>query len=253
MKKIWKCCLFVVSVFLLVVGAVWHLPEIVTVSNNVYGKELPIQSVETEEKKAVLTFECAWDHSSIKDILEILEDHNVRAAFFVTGDWVKQYPEDVRRIVQGGHDIGNHSATHRNMVQLEKEEIEKELKETHQAVKELTGKEMKFFRPPYGAFNDTVILTAKEGGYLTVMGNIDSMDWKDYGAKTILRTVMEDKELQGGSIIRLNSEAKYTKEALPKLIEILEREGFRLVPLSQLLYEEAYHLDVKGRQIPDDR
>lgn len=253
MKKIWKCCLFVVSVFLLVVGAVWHLPEIVTVSNNVYGKELPIQSVETEEKKAVLTFECAWDHSSIKDILEILEDHNVRAAFFVTGDWVKQYSEDVRRIVQGGHDIGNHSATHRNMVQLEKEEIEKELKETHQAVKELTGKEMKFFRPPYGAFNDTVILTAKEGGYLTVMGNIDSMDWKDYGAKTILRTVMEDKELQGGSIIRLNSEAKYTKEALPKLIESLEREGFRLVPLSQLLYEEAYHLDVKGRQIPDDR
>ena len=87
----------------------------------------------------------------------------------------------------------------------------------------------------------------------TVMGNIDSMDWKDYGAKTILRTVMEDKELQGGSIIRLNSEAKYTKEALPKLIESLEREGFRLVPLSQLLYEEAYHLDVKGRQIPDDR
>lgn len=166
---------------------------------------------------------------------------------------MKQYPEDVRRIVQGGHDIGNHSATHRNMVQLEKEEIEKELKETHQAVKELTGKEIKFFRPPYGAFNDTVILTAKEGGYLTVMGNIDSMDWKDYGAKTILRTVMEDKELQGGSIIRLNSEAKYTKEALPKLIESLEREGFRLVPLSQLLYEEAYHLDVKGRQIPDDR
>ena len=85
MKKIWKCCLFVVSVFLLVVGAVWHLPEIVTVSNNVYGKELPIQSVETEEKKAVLTFECAWDHSSIKDILEILEDYNVRAAFLSLG------------------------------------------------------------------------------------------------------------------------------------------------------------------------
>ena len=82
-----------------------------------------------------------------------------------------------------------------------------------------------------------------------MMGNIDSMDWKDYGAKTILRTVMEDKELQGGSIIRLNSEAKYTKEALPKLIESLEREGFRLVTLSQLLYQEAYHLDVKGRQI----
>ena len=85
MKKIWKCCLFVVSVFLLVVGAVWHLPEIVTVSNNVYGKELPIQSVETEEKKAVLTFECAWNHSSIKDILEILEDHNVVLLFLSLG------------------------------------------------------------------------------------------------------------------------------------------------------------------------
>ena len=170
MRKNRKYSLLVAGSLLLFIGGLFCLPGEITVSNNVYGKELPIQSVETEEKKAVLTFECAWDHSSIKDILEILEDHNVCAAFFVTGDWVKQYPEDVRRIVQGGHDIGNHSATHRNMVQLEKEEIEKELKETHQAVKELTGKEMKFFRPPYGAFNDTVILTAKEGGYLTVMG-----------------------------------------------------------------------------------
>ncbi|MBS4980547.1 MAG: polysaccharide deacetylase family protein [Lachnospiraceae bacterium] len=253
MKQIWKYCLLVMAAFLLVIGAAYHLPEIVTVSNNVYGREMPIQSAETKEKKAALTFECAWDHSSLNEILGALEAYHVRAAFFVTGDWVKRYPEDVRRIVQGGHDIGNHSATHRNLAQMEKEEIVQELKETHQEVKKLMGKDMKFFRPPYGAFNDTVILTAKEAGYLTVMGNIDSMDWKDYGAETIIRTVMEEKELKPGAIIRLNSEAKYTKEALPGLIENLQKQGYQLVPLSELLYQEEYHLDVKGRQIPDDR
>lgn len=64
---------------------------------------------------------------------------------------------------------------------------------------------------------------------------------------------MEEKELKPGAIIRLNSEAKYTKEALPGLIENLQKQGYQLVPLSELLYQEEYHLDVKGRQIPDDR
>ena len=138
---------------------------------------------------------------------------------------MKQYPEDVRRIVQGGHDIGNHSATHRNMVQLEKEEIEKELKETHQAVKELTGKEMKVSLSHLRAFNDTVILTAKEGGYLTVMGNIDSMDWKDYGAKTILRTVMEDKELQRGSIIQQTVRQNIRKRHCQSSLKVWREKG----------------------------
>lgn len=252
MKQLGKYSFLVIGIFLLFTGMVWYVPEFVTVSNNVYGKELPIQSAETEEKKAALTFECAWGHGNLDKILEILRRYDVRAAFFVTGNWAETYPQELQKIVQGGHDIGNHSMTHRNLKQLEEAEIKEEVMEAHQILTELAEKEIKFFRPPYGAFDDTILLTAKKVGYLTVMGSIDSMDWKDYGTEEIIKTVMENKELQPGAIIRLNSEAKYTKDALPGLIEKLQEEGYRIVPLSNLLYKDEYHLDVKGRQFPDE-
>lgn len=252
MKQLGKYSFLVIGIFLMFIGIAWYLPEIVTVSNNVYGKELPIQSVETEEKKVALTFERAWGNGNLDKILETLRMYDVRAAFFITGDWAEMYPQAVQKIVQGGHDIGNHSMTHRNLKQLEEAEVEEEMMETHQILKELTGREPKFFRPPYGVSDDLILLTAKKVGYLTVMGNIDSMDWKDYGEEAILEAVLENKELQPGSIIRLNSEAKYTEKVLPKLIENLQAEDYQLVSLSQLLYKEKYHLDVKGRQFPDE-
>ena len=251
--KLGKYSLLVVGAFLLAVSTIWYVPEVVTVSNNVYGKELPIQSAETEEKKAALTFECAWDYSNLGKILEILRMYDVRAAFFVTGEWAEKYPQELRKIMQGGHDIGNHSMTHRNLKQLGEAEMKEKLVETHQIIRELTGKEIRFFRPPYGAFDDMLLLTAEKAGYLTVMGNVDSMDWKDYGKEQIIKTIVENKELQPGSIIRLNSEAKYTKDALPGLIEALRQEGYQLVPLSNLLYQGKCHLDVKGRQFPDEK
>ena len=77
----------------------------------------------------------------------------------------------------------------------------------------------------------------------------DSLDWKDYGVDSIIKTVTEHKNLQNGSIILMHNGAKYTAEALPKVIEKLQNMGYEIVPISELIYRDDYHLDVTGRQI----
>ena len=169
----------------------------------------------------------------------------------MTGEWVGKYPDDVKRICEAGHDLGNHSENHKNMSQLTDSDCQSELIKVHDKVKELTGVEMDLFRPPYGDYDNEVIKNARACGYHTIQWDVDSLDWKDYGVENIIKTVTEHKNLQNGSIVLMHNWAKYTAQALPKIIEGLRAKGYELVPISELIYRENYHLDVTGRQIKE--
>ena len=236
---------------ILIVGGCVGISQVVTVTNTVNGKELPIYSVETDEKKVALSFDAAWGNEDTEKILGILKEYDVRVTFFMTGGWVEKFPEDVKKIHEAGHDLGNHSENHKNMSQLSDADCQSELFKVHEKVKELTGVEMDLFRPPYGDYDNEVITNATACGYHTVQWDVDSLDWKDYGVDSIIKTVTEHKNLQNGSIVLMHNGAKYTAEALPKIIEGLRAKGYELVPISELIYKDNYHLDVTGRQIKD--
>ena len=85
----------------------------------------------------------------------------------------------------------------------------------------------------------------------SVVSHVDSLDWKDYGVESIIKTVLDHKNLQNGSIILCHNGAKYTAEALERLITGLQEKGYEIVPVSELIYREIYHMDVTGRQIKD--
>ena len=133
----------------------------------------------------------------------------------MTGGWVESYPDDVKAIYEAGHDLGNHSENHKNMSQLSNEEKTQELMTVHNKVKELTGAEMCLFRPPYGDYDDQVVLNAKENGYYAIQWDVDSLDWKDYGVDSIIDTVLNHKSLQNGSIILCHNGAKYHNDKAP--------------------------------------
>ncbi len=168
--------IFVTALALALLGSVQYIRETVSVSNNVNGKELPIYCVQTDEKKVAISFDAAWGNEDTAQLLEILKKHNVRATFFMTGGWVESYPDDVKAIKEGGHDLGNHSENHKNMSQLSKEEQTQELMKVHEKVKKLTGVDMKLFRPPYGDYDDQVVLNAKENGYYAIQWDVDTGD-----------------------------------------------------------------------------
>lgn len=217
------------------------------------NRELPIYCVGTDKKQVALTFDAAWGNEDTGELLDILKAYNVKATFFMTGGWVEKYPEDVKRILAEGHDLGNHSQNHKNMSQLTADECRQELMEVHNRVKELTGYEMFLFRPPYGDYDNHVITTARECGYYPIQWDVDSLDWKNYGVDSILQTVLENPHLGNGSIILCHNGAKYTAEALEQLITGLQEKGFELVPVSKLIYRENYQIDVEGRQIAAER
>lgn len=167
----------------------------------------------------------------------------------MTGGWVEKYPEDVKAILAAGHDLGNHSENHKNMSQLSDEQCKEELRKVHDKVKNLTGYEMFLFRPPYGDYDNHVITNAKDCGYYTIQWDVDSLDWKDYGVDSIIKTVTQHKHLGNGSIILCHNGAKYTAQALDAMIKNLKEQGYTIVPVSELIYREDYHMDHEGRQI----
>ncbi len=225
--------------------------SLIPTSGTAAKKELPIYCVQTEEAKIALTFDAAWGNQDTQKIMEILKKHDIKVTFFMTGGWVDSYPDDVKMIYEEGHDLGNHSQNHKNMSQLSDSEKETELMSVHDKVKALTGYDMFLFRPPYGDYDNAVVSTAKKCGYCTIQWDVDSLDWKDYGVESILKTVTQNGHLGNGSIILCHNGAKYTAEALDTMITTLKDAGFTFVPLSELIYRENYHMDNEGRQIKD--
>ena len=245
--------LFVLAacVCLLLTGALLYIPDVVHVSSSVSGRELPIYCVQTDKPQIALTFDAAWGNEDTKQILSILEKHQVSATFFMTGGWVSSYPQDVTAIFEAGHDLGNHSENHKNMSKLSTDEMTQELSAVHERVKELTGQEMHLFRPPYGDYSNEVIQTAASLGYYTIQWDVDSLDWKDYGVDSIIDTVTNHKHLGNGSIILCHNGAKYTADALDTLIQTLKKQGYEFVKVSDLIYKDHYSMNVEGRQIPN--
>lgn len=242
-----KSGIIVLSAILLLAAGTYFVPKAVqTIANN--KKELPIYCVNTDKKQVALSFDAAWGNEDTATILEILAKHNLKVTFFMTGGWIEKFPEDVKAIAAAGHDLGNHSENHKQMSKLSKQECIDELMKPHDKVKELTGKEMTLFRPPYGDYNATLLEAAKDSKYHTVQWDVDSLDWKDYGVDSIIDTVVNNKHLGNGSIILCHNGAKFTADALDKMIVGLQEKGYEIVPISQLIYTENYEMDHEGRQ-----
>jgi len=244
-----KYGVYLLAAFAVLRGVLVTVKANVSVSNSVNGRELPIYCVETKEPKVALSFDAAWGNEDTQKILDILKKNDVHVTFFMTGGWVESYPDDVKAILAAGHDLGNHSENHKNMSQLSDEEKKEELMTVHRKVQELTGYEMFLFRPPYGDYDNAVVNVAKDCGYYTIQWDVDSLDWKDYGVDSIIKTVSEHKHLGNGSIILCHNGAKFTAKALDTLIKKLKEQGYSIVPVSELIYRDNYHLNVEGRQI----
>ncbi|MCF6465792.1 deacetylase [Clostridium sp. Cult2] len=211
-----------------------------------YKKELPIYSVETDEKKIALSFDAAWGDDYTIGILDILDKYHVKSTFFLVGFWVDKYPEHVKEIYRRGHDVGNHSTNHPYMTKLSDEGIVKELNITGEKIEKLIKEKPILFRPPFGDYNDRVINLCRENGYYVIQWDVDSLDWKELGVQSVVDRVT--RNIGKGSIVLFHNNAKHVLEYLPIVIERLQNEGYQIVPISELIYKDNYYMDNTGRQ-----
>lgn len=210
-------------------------------------RKLPVYSVQTTEKKIALSFDCAWGAEDFDSMMETLDKHNVKATFFMTGGFVSDNPEYVKTLVEKGHEPGNHSEHHYDMATITAGEMKTEIMDVHKKVKELTGKDMKVFRPPYGSYNNELIDTVYGCDYYPIQWDVDSLDWKGISAGEITKRVTG--KVTNGSIVLFHNAGEHTPEALPDILDYLLGEGYEIVPISKLLLtnEETY-IDHTGRQ-----
>ncbi len=229
-----------------VVFAVCITARTITTSASAPKRIIPIYSVGTTEKKVCLTFDAAWGNEDTQQLIDILAQYNIRATFFIVGEWVDKYPESVKALSDAGHSIQNHSDTHPHLPQLSREKVIEELENCNDKIEAITGVRPDLVRVPYGDYNNAVIEAAQSVGMYTIQWDVDSLDWKDLSADDIHSRVV--KRVQSGSIVLFHNAALHTPEALPKIIESLTQQGYEFVTVGELIYRDNYTVDHEGRQ-----
>ncbi|MFZ5437148.1 MAG: polysaccharide deacetylase family protein [Bacillota bacterium] len=211
-------------------------------------RRLPIYGVKTEEKVVAFSFDAAWGADKTEQILATLREHGVRTTFFLVTFWVRKYPEMTKRIADEGHEIGLHSSTHPDMKHLPPDRIREELRENIRAIKEITGKDPKLFRPPFGSYSDRLIQIAEdEMGLLTIQWSLDSLDWKKVTRQDIVSRILNS--IEPGDIVLFHNNGEYTADALGEILTEVKARGYRVVPISEILYSPPYYIDHQGKQV----
>lgn len=241
-KKLMKPAAFCLAL-LVVAGAVFTTKA---VQASARERQLPVYSVQTQEKKITLGINCAWDDPKIEEMLDILDQYQAKATFFVVGQWCDKYPGLVKLIAERGHEVGNHSDTHPDMTRMTREQIAADIEAAGAKIETLTGRRPTMFRAPSGGYNDLVLETARGLGYEVVQWDVDSIDWKDPTAEKII--VRVTGKVGPGSICLFHAGKANTLAALPQILEQLQKEGYSFVTAGELVYPAPYTIDANGRQ-----
>lgn len=191
---------------------------------------------ETEEKVLYLTFDAGYENGNTPAILDALKKHNAPAAFFIVGHYLESCPDLVRRMLDEGHIVGNHSFHHPDMSQMNTEEFQAELGELEALFQETFDREMeKFYRPPQGKFSENNLSIAKELGYTTCFWSLAYVDWNvdDQPSHEEAMNKLTSR-VHPGAIVLLHSTSSTNAEILDELLTKWEEMGYTFKSLSEL-------------------
>ena len=181
-----------------------------------------------------LTFDLGYEAGYTEKILDTLKENNVKAVFFITGHYLNSEPELVKRMIEEGHIVGNHTVNHKSLVNLSDEEIKKEIMDLHNCLYEKFGYEMSYFRPPKGEFSERVLKLAKDLGYKAVLWSNAYDDWdeknqnrEDYGKSKIL------DNLHNGCVLLLHGTSKDNSNILDYVIKEATSKGYEFKSLDE--------------------
>lgn len=218
-----------------------------TIETAMSERMLPIYSVETSDKKVAITFDCAWGADDIPSIIRTLESNNVSATFFTVGTWVDKFPSAMKELDKASMEIGNHSNSHAHVNKMSYGENLEDMTKCNDKIEKITGKKVKFYRGPYGEYNNTVISVAKELEMNVIQWDVDTLDYEGKTTEEMCQRIK--KKIRNGSIILMHNDTKHTSEGLQQIIDTIQEEGYEIVPLDELIYHENYEINHEGRQI----
>lgn len=197
-----------------------------------YGKYDAI-FIKDNTQKIYLTFDQGYENGYTSKILDVLKEKKVTAVFFVTYDYVKRNPELIKRIIDEGHVVGNHSYTHSSMPTLSLSKASIEITTLHDYVKEKFDYTMTLFRPPMGEFSERILALTQSHGYKSIFWSFAYVDWdtrRQMGADKAYKKVVSS--LHNGAVYLLHAVSKDNAEILGSFIDEAVKEGYEFAKLS---------------------
>ena len=193
---------------------------------------------DTSKKRLYLTFDAGYENGYTEHILDVLKKHEVKAAFFLVGNYISTKPELVKRMVSEGHIVGNHTFNHPDMSKISSEEsFHSELIQLENLFEQTTGQKMqKFYCPPQGKYSEENLKLAQQEGYKTIFWSLAYVDW--YNDKQPTRQEAMEKlmpRIHNGAVILLHSTSKTNSEILDDLLTNLEQQGYTFGEITELV------------------
>lgn len=231
-------------VVLLVVSIVYQnsANNILATSSSI--TKMPILKVEKLEKVVAMSINCVENMDNISSILDTLSKMKAKATFFITGEVAEKYPEEVKKIVDNGNEIGNLSDKYISLKKLGKDDILKQIQECNKKIENITKEEPVLFRTPYGEYNNLIIETAQNENLEVTLWNIDSLDHNELETDEIWEQIEEN--LSNGSIILTHNE--YIDKSLEIIIHNIQEKGYSVTSVSDIIYKANYEIDENGVQ-----
>lgn len=223
------------------------IPSIIFLAIMAYGSSVigsgyyieTVCSGSTTEKAIALTFDDGPEPRHTEKILDVLKQNEIHAAFFFIGHKMEQHPEIVMRVVNEGHIIGNHSYSHHRYFDLfPRQKMMEELQRTNNIAERITGKKLKFFRPPYGVTTPVLAKAIHTLGFATIGWNIRSLDTIVKDPSRLLDRISQ--RLRSGGVLLLHDTAPVTQQSLQTIIDRISQQGYYFARLDQLIQKEAY-------------
>ena len=189
-----------------------------------------------DSNKVYLTFDCGYEAGYTEAILDVLAETNVKATFFITAHYVNTQPDLVKKMLDDGHIVGNHTVNHKSMPDLSNEQIKEEVMNLHKSVYEKFGYEMKYIRPPKGEYSERTIEYTNTLGYKTVMWSFAYDDWdekkqgrEEYAKDKIL------KNIHNGAVMLLHGNSKDNVNVLDYCIKEIKKMGYEFKTLDEFI------------------
>ena len=170
-KRLTAICALTAAAAAVGIGAV-----LTTVGTQATERLLPVYCVERGDKKVSLTFDVAWENSNTQELIDILDEYNARATFFVTGDWCDRNPDDVKMFFDAGHEIQNHSDQHPHVQGANVNDLISDTKAASLKIKDITGTEPTLYRAPYGEYDNSLITTIQGMGMTVIQWDVEPLD-----------------------------------------------------------------------------
>ncbi|MGJ8697293.1 MAG: polysaccharide deacetylase family protein [Verrucomicrobiaceae bacterium] len=210
----------------------------INLPSNFSGSQVTYSRGSSAAPYVAMTFDDGPHPQNTPRLLDMLRQRNIKATFYVIGGNVDRYPHIARRIVAEGHEIGNHTYTHRKLTSLSASEVRKEMQRTQDAIARATGVKPRTMRPPYGALNQSQRqMISSEFGYPTILWSVDPRDWQRPGPSVVTSRILSGTG--NGAIILAHDLHAPTVSAMPATFSGLLSRGYKFVTVSQLLAQTA--------------